>query len=171
MAPVVDYATKLCLAVPVSGTTTARDAIRAIEAAIEEAELLLGRPLLEDCVDPETGELFLLTIVTDNGPAYKSTDFLRFIRSHPELAHVRTRHHAPETNGVVERFNGSLKYEHLYRLEIPDVLALVEEAQAFRQLYNRVRPHEALDFETPLSRYLADPAEPHLSEPQSVQET
>ena len=39
-----------------------------------------------------------------------------------ELRHVRTRHHAPETNGVVERFNGSPKYEHLYRLEIPDLL-------------------------------------------------
>jgi transposase InsO family protein len=34
---------------------------------------------------------------------------------------VRTRHRAPKTNGVVERFFGSLKYEHLYRLEIERV--------------------------------------------------
>ncbi len=45
-------------------------------------------------------------IVTDNGPAYKSSDLVRFIAGRPELAHVRTRHHAPETNGVVDRFNG-----------------------------------------------------------------
>lgn len=170
LAPVVDYATKLCLAVPASGTTGARDAITAIEAAIAEAEHLLGHPLLEDCVDPRTGELEPVTIVTDNGPAYKSTDFLRFIASRPELAHVRTRHHAPETNGVVERFNQSLKYAHLYRLEIADVLALVDEADAYRDLYNAIRPHESLDFETPIRRYLAHPGS-HLSEPESVQDS
>ena len=170
LAPVVDYATKLSLAVPVSGTTTARDAIGAIEAAIAEAERLLGHPLLDDCVDRETGELFPVTIVSDNGPAYKSTDFLRYIAGRPELAHVRTRHHAPETNGVVERFNQTLKYEHLYRLEVADALELADEVEAFRALYNEIRPHETLDFETPLSRYLAQP-EPHLSETQSVQES
>jgi transposase InsO family protein len=157
LAPVVDYATKLCLAAPVSGTSAARDAIAALRAAFEAAERLLGHTIAEDCVDPETGELAPLTIVTDNGPAYKSTDFLAFIRARPWLAHVRTRHHAPETNGVVERFNGSLKYEHLYRLEIPDALALAEEAAAFQRLYNEIRPHETLDFDTPLSRYLAPP--------------
>jgi putative transposase len=109
--------------------------------------------------------------VTDNGPAYKSTDFLRFIAGRPELAHVRTRHHAPETNGVVERFNGSIKYEHLYRLEIPDAIALAQETEAYRRLYNEIRPHESLDFATPLSRYLADPAESHLFEPERVQDS
>ncbi len=170
LAPVVDYATKLCLAAPVSGTTGARDAIRAVEDAIAAAERLLGHSLLEDCVDRETGELQPVTIVTDNGPAYKSTDFLRFIAGRPELAHVRTRHHAPETNGVVERFNQTLKYEHLYREEIPDVLALVDEAEAFRRLYNGIRPHESLDFDTPLDRYLRHPGS-HLSKPESVQES
>lgn len=168
--PVVDYATKVCLADPVSGTKAARDAIAAIRAAIDEAERLLGRPLAEDCVDGETGELVPLTIVTDNGPAYKSTDFLRFIRAHPYLAHVRTRHHAPETNGVAERFNESLKYEHLYRLEIPDALTLGVEAEAYRRLYNEIRPHETIDFDRPLERYLRHP-ESHLSEPESVQES
>ncbi len=170
LAPVVDYATKLCFAAPVSGTTSARDAIAAVEAAIAEAEHLLGHPLLTDCIDPVTGELEPVTIVTDNGPAYKSTDFLRFIASRPELAHVRTRHRAPETNGVVERFNETIKYEHLYRLEIPDVVTLVEEAEAFRGLYNTIRPHEALDFATPIKHYLAPPAS-HLSEPGSVQDS
>ncbi len=49
LAPVVDYATRLCLAVPVSGTTGARDAIGAVEAAIDAAERLMGHSLLEDC--------------------------------------------------------------------------------------------------------------------------
>jgi len=168
IAGVVDYWSKFCLAAPVSGTQTARDAIRAVQEAIVFAEAMLGRPLIEDCVDPATGEIHPVTIVSDNGPAYKSTDFLRFIRSHPELRHIRTRHHAPETNGVVERFNGSLKYEHLYREEIADAQALVEQVELFREIYNQIRPHEALGFLTPVAVHLA---EPNLFLPESVQES
>lgn len=171
ISPVVDYAAKLALATPVSGTTGARDAIAAVKAAIREAERLMGHSLLEDCIDPLTGEITPLTIVTDNGPAYKSTDFALFIAGRPELAHVRTRHHSPETNGVVERFNGSIKYEHLFRLEIPDAIALADEAEAYRQLYNEVRPHESLDFATPLSAYLAERDKPNLFGLQSVQDS
>jgi hypothetical protein len=66
---VVDYWSKLCLAAPVSGTQTARDAIVAIRAGIEAAEQMLGGPLLEDCLDAATGEIHPVVIVTDNGPA------------------------------------------------------------------------------------------------------
>lgn len=165
---VVDYATKLCLAAPVSGTQTARDAVQALREAIGEAERVLGRPLLEDCIDPGTGELTPVIVVSDNGPAYKSSSFLRFIMSRPELDHVRTRHHAPETNGVVERFYRSLKYDHLYRLEIPNALALGEEVQHYLDVYNRIRPHESLGQLPPASCYLA---EPNLFRAESVQKT
>ncbi len=166
---VVDYATKTCLAAAVTGTIAARDAIESLDLALAEAERLLGRDLRADCTDPASGELRPLVIVTDNGPAFKSIDFVRFIAAHPELRHVRTRHHAPETNGVVERWNQSLKYEHLYRIEICDVLQLQAEVDAFRELYNQWRPHEALGFDAPLSHYLAEPSpEPNLSEAQSV---
>ena len=168
IAGVVDYFTKVCLAAPVSGTQTARDAIEAVKAAIEAAEALLGGSLLADCLDPVTGEIHPVTIVSDNGPAYKSTDFLRFIASHSELEHVRTRHHAPQTNGVIERFNQSLKYEHLYREEIADAQALVEQVERFRQSYNRIRPHEALGFLPPMVVHLA---EPNLFQAESVQES
>ena len=98
-------------------------------------------------------------IVTDNGPAFKSAGFVHFIASHPELRLVRTRHRSPETNGVVERFNRSLKYEHLYREEIADVIALDEHIQSFRELYNWVGPHEAIGLVAPMVRYLAEPPE------------
>lgn len=157
IAGVVDYVAKVCLACPASGTQTARDAIAAVEAAIAEAERLLGHRLIEDCVDPTTGELAQVVIVSDNGPAYKSDAFARFIAGRPELAHVRTRYRSPQTNGVVERFNESVKYEHLYRTEIENAVVLADELEAYRSLYNDVRPHEALDFATPAEAYLADP--------------
>lgn len=170
ISAVVDYATKTCLTATVTPTSAARDAIETIGLAIAEAERLLGIELRDDCVADDGGELLPLAIVSDNGPAYKSVEFIRFFAGHPELAHVRTRHRAPETNGVVERFFGSLKYEHLYRTEIGNVLELQAEVDAFRQLYNTWRPHEALGFDTPLSHYLAEPSpEPNLSDAESVQ--
>lgn len=66
--------------------------------------------------------------------------FAAFIASRPELVHVRTRHYVPQTNGVVERFNQSLKYEHLYRHEITDGQDLVEHVEKYRFTYNEVRP-------------------------------
>jgi len=74
-------------------------------------------------------------------------------------------------NGVVERFIGSIKYEHLFRLEIPDAITLADESETFRRLYNEVRPHESLDFATPLSAYLAEPAKSNSFEPESVQDS
>jgi hypothetical protein len=61
-------------------------------------------------------------------------------------------------------------FEHLYRLEIPDVITLVDEAVDFRHVYNTIRPHESLDFGTPITAHLAHPG-PHPSKPESVQES
>ena len=158
ITPVCDYAAKVCLAAPVSARCSYREAIAAVRSAVARAEALLGHTLLEDCTDPATSVITPVILVTDNGAAYKSVDFARFIATRPELAHVRTRHYAPETNGVVERFNQSLKYEHLYRHEITDGQDLTEHVEGFLDVYNRIRPHEALDFETPLRGYLTPPS-------------
>jgi len=160
MSGVVDYWAKLCLACPVTTTQGTRDAIAAIEAAIGQAEELLGVPLLEDVVDHQTGELTPVVVVTDNGPAYRSVSFARFIASRPELLHVRTRHRSPQTNGVIERFYQAIKYEHLYRHEIGDGLILAKEVKNYLTIYNTIRPHEAISFATPISRYLQAPSTP-----------
>lgn len=160
MSGVVDYWAKIALACPVTTTQGSRDAIAALEAASAQAEALLGRSLLEDCVDPTTGELHPVVVVTDNGPCYRSVAFERYIAARPELAHVRTRYRSPQTNGVIERFYESIKYEHLYRREIGDGLALAQEVASYLTVYNSVRPHEAIGFATPLARYLEAPSTP-----------
>jgi hypothetical protein len=82
-------------------------AIESLQLAIAEAERLLGQELIADCADRTTGEIVPLTIVTDNGPAFKSLDFLRFFARRSELRHVRTRHHAPETGSSSDSISRS----------------------------------------------------------------
>jgi putative transposase len=81
------------------------------------------------------------------GPSQASDD--------PLFRHVRTRVRSPQTNGVVERFFGTLKYEHLYRATIGDGNTLAAEVNLFRHTYNTLRPHQTLDERTPHAAYLA----------------
>lgn len=134
IAPVTDHHAKLCLSARISARIADPDAVASLREAIERAEKMLGHSLLLDCTDPETGEIRPVIVVTDNGSAYKSAEFARFIASRPELMHVRTRHYAPQTNGVVERFNQSLKYEHLFRLEIANGQELADEVESYSTL-------------------------------------
>jgi putative transposase len=157
MGGVLDYVTKFCLTCPVTATKTWREAVGCLQAARERAGEVLGHPLIEDLVDREHGELSPVVVVTDNGPCYKAGAFARYIRSRPEFEHVRTRHRAPETNGVIERFYGSIKYEHLYLHEIDDGPTLAEHVAGYQQLYNDERPHEAIDWALPSTRYTATP--------------
>lgn len=158
LSAAVDYWAKTCLTCSANGTQAARDVVTTIEAAIAEAERLMGHSLRDDCVDADTGEIFPLVIVSDNGPGYKSDLFARFIRSCPWLAHIRTRYRSPQTNGVIERFYGSIKYEDLYRHEIANGIELNTRCEDYRRLYNEIRPHEEIDFYPPTRRYVdADP--------------
>jgi putative transposase len=74
LAGCADYWAKYELGFHVATTCNHRDAIRAVEIAIDEAERVLGRPLIEDLdVDPQTGEPIKIKLVTDNGGAFKSS--------------------------------------------------------------------------------------------------
>lgn len=154
---VVDYHSKLALACPVTATGTAADLIAALDAAIATAEVLLGHRLLEDCVDADTGEICPLVIVTDNGPAMKSISLARWFAARPEVSHVRTRHRSPHTNGVIERWFESLKYERLYRHDIATGIDLADHVADFIDEFNTIRPHEALHWRRPIDAHLETP--------------
>ena len=141
IAGVSDYWSKLELGWHVSTTANHRDAIETVEQAIAETQRLLGRPLAEILADPETGEMRPIALVTDNGPGFKAARFAAFIAKRPHLIHIRTRRKSPQQNGVRERAFGSLKYEHLYRLEIDDGFDLGRETESYRHIFNTIRPH------------------------------
>jgi putative transposase len=98
-----------------------------------------------------------IAVVSDNGPCFRGDVFKSaFEDDDPLLRHVRTRVRSPQTNGVIERFFGTLKYEHLYRAPIDDGDALAVEINRFRQIYNTIRPHQALAARTPRDAYLGE---------------
>ena len=142
------------------------DAVRCIELAVAEAQRVLSpidlhtdRALMNilDANDTVIGQAPApIAVVSDNGPCYRGKTFQAlFAGDDPLLRHVRTRIKSPQTNGVVERFFGTLKYEHLYRGYIGDGDALDMEAHRFRIIYNTIRPHQALADRTPKEAYLA----------------
>ena len=168
---IADYWSKLEFGWHVATTANHRDAIETVEQALAETERLTGRPLVELLTDPATGEIRPLAVVTDNGPCFKSVRFAAYIERRPELIHIRTRRKSPGQNGVRERAFQSLKYEHLYRHEIDDGHQLGLEAESYRQLFNQIRPHEAIDMRRPLDVHLEncnDHQTPKSTEPETL---
>jgi putative transposase len=166
ISAVIDYVTKYCLAITVTTTCRGGDALRCLDLAVAEAQRLLNlndlrddRGLMDivDAAGVIIGQAPApIALVSDNGSCYRSKTFrTAFDGDDPLLRHVRTRVRSPQTNGVAERFFETLKYEHLYRAPIDDGDALAMETHRFRQIYNTIRPHQALGDRTPRDAYLA----------------
>ena len=99
-----------------------------------------------------------LSVLTDNGQAFRNNATWRFSSFDLRLmllgvrpAHGRPYH--PQTQGKVERFHGTLEREASFEAGQDPGL----ELSAFRDLYNWVRPHEALGQRTPGSAYSPSP--------------
>jgi putative transposase len=138
---VIDYASEYCLAATVTPTSRGADALTCLLRAVDEAKRVLDLDDLSadrgemDVVDAEhfvIGQVPApVAVVTDDGPCFGGGTFAEaFTGDDPLLRHVRTRIRSPQTNGVVERFFGTLKYEHLYRANIGDGNALAVEPRA-----------------------------------------
>jgi transposase InsO family protein len=78
--------------------------------------------------------------------------------------HIRVRH--PQTQGKIEKFNGSFKQERL-KFYIPeDMRDAHRQRLEYREFYNNVRPHHALKLDTPAEHYTpSDRAYPDIIAP------
>lgn len=79
------------------------------------------------------------------------------------VSHSRPYH--PQTQGKDERFHRTLKTEVLGRREFESIPRCQTAFDAWRNQYNRIRPHEALAMETPASRYRASHRAYHETPP------
>lgn len=68
-----------------------------------------------------------------------------------------SRPYHPQTNGKVERFHRSLKAEVLDGRQFSTLAEAQSAFDKWREIYNHQRPHQALDYQVPMSRYRASP--------------
>lgn len=102
-------------------------------------------------------------MLVDNGPpwgsAYSRQPHTRFtvwlMRLGIEVRHGRPYH--PQTRGKDERFHRSLDLEVLDRGPWPDLETVQLSLDPWRAIYNLERPHEALGYAVPASRYASSP--------------
>lgn len=105
-------------------------------------------------------------ILIDNGPpwgnghaAQPHTAFTAWLISQGTyVSHGRPYH--PQTRGKDERFHRSLKLEVLRQggwLDLDDVQAALDR---WRSVYNQERPHQALGYTVPATRYRSSPRMP-----------
>ena len=128
---VIDYFSRYLLACHLTASYSAPEVSAAIELAIEEAERLHG---------PLERTPFL---VTDNGSCFLARRFQSAIKE--RFQHVRTRYRTPQQLGLLERFHQTLKREEVYWQLYDNPQDAREKLDAFRQRYNGVRPHWALE--------------------------
>lgn len=103
-----------------------------------------------------------LRITADNGSPWGNTHGegvtsigAWLIQLGVRLSHSRPYH--PQTQGKDERFHRTFKAELLTRQSFDSIDASQRGFDCWREQYNEVRPHDALDLQTPISRYSASP--------------
>ncbi len=91
-------------------------------------------------------------IITDNGGQFISTAFQELMTT-CGINHVRTSVGHPQTNGKIERFFQSLKYEFVSLFFLRSKGHLDGLLSEYLRYYNEFRLHEALDGQTPDAVY------------------
>jgi putative transposase len=93
-------------------------------------------------------------IVHDHGSEYVNRDIRAVIKQH-NLIDIRTRARHPESNGIVERFNGTVRDETSDRYG-DNYLEAIKSIDAMVAEYNDVRLHAALGYIEPREVHLGD---------------
>jgi transposase InsO family protein len=128
---VIDYYSRYLLACHLTPSCSAPEVSAAIELAVQEAERLHGK--LEK----------MPFLVTDNGSCFLARHFQKAIKA--KFQHVRTRYRTPQQLGLLERFHQTLKREEVYWQLYDHPQDAREKLSAFRDRYNAIRPHWALE--------------------------
>jgi transposase InsO family protein len=89
-------------------------------------------------------------VLTDNGSCYRSGAFARVL-AEAGVGHRWTRPYRPQTNGKVERFNLTLKWEWAYARAYETNTSRTEALERWLHHYNYHRPHMAHAGRTPIT--------------------
>jgi hypothetical protein len=118
-------------------------------------------------------------ILTDNGPPWGTAGSpgisaleAWWLRLGIAVTHGRPHH--PQTQGKLERLHRTIWAETRDIRDLPDLAIAQRRFDAWRAVYNHERPHEALGYAVPVSRYqrsprpLPDPLPPIVYGPDDV---
>jgi transposase InsO family protein len=94
-----------------------------------------------------------------NGPANESHTTLSVWLMILGIGVIHGRPYHPQTQGKDERFNRTLQAEVMRRCRPDDWQGYQPVFDEWREVYNHVRPHEALGMQVPAERYVPSPRE------------
>ena len=98
------------------------------------------------------------SVLSDNGAQFAGfrqgyTQFEKWLMNHNVLPiHGRFKH--PQTQGKIERFHRTMKDELLKHTIMQDIHDADRKFQLWREKYNNIRPHEALNMKCPADIYI-----------------
>lgn len=133
---VLEYESRYCLAAVVSERETSEAARAALDQALQEAKRL-GLPACG------------IEVKSDHGSTFTAAPFRAFL-AEQTCQQTLSAVGRPQGMGRVERFNRSLKEQGLQPEELEPGGSLQPLLDLYRDYYNRHRPHQALDYLTPL---------------------
>ena len=135
LTAVLDWATRRVLAWRLSNTLTADPCIK----ALEEAMLKYGTPEIMN---------------TDQGSQFTSSAFIGVLEQNKIQISMDGKG-CWRDNVFIERLWRTVKYEEVYLKAYDTVSAAKASLGTFFEYYNRRRPHQSLDDETPDAIYFA----------------
>lgn len=91
-------------------------------------------------------------LITDNGCQFISRDFKALLHQ-VDIQHVRTRRNHPQTNGKIERLNGTVKHEAIFPSSPQSFAEAVQVLHEFAYFYNYHRLHSGIKFLRPADMF------------------
>jgi transposase InsO family protein len=96
--------------------------------------------------------IVIARVLTDNGPNYLS-DVFKAVATRARIRLIRSRPHHPQTNGKAERFIQTMLREWAYVRAYQSSWRRTRVLRPWVRAYNTVRPHTALGYQPPCSRF------------------
>lgn len=91
-------------------------------------------------------------LIHDNGSQFISLDFVRLLQT-LEVQQVRTRRNHPQTNGKIERMNGTTKHEAIYPKAPSTYQEALEILRDWEYQYNYQRLHAGVSYLRPADMF------------------
>lgn len=140
--PILDDNARFCVALHAAPTCSSGYALDCLRAAA----VCYGMPL---------------EVLSDHGSAFGTSssyvsEFTAFLWA-CGIKHTQGRYAHPQTQGKLERFNRTLRWECIRRHNYDNLDDWNKCFEEYRHIYNDIRPHQSLCDEAPASRYTPSP--------------